>query len=179
MLKNNVLYNRFVCEFYEELNKNRKLNSDIVFLCIGTDRITGDCFGPLVGNKLQENNAKYLNLKVYGTLEKNVNASNLNDKVKEIYMNYKEPYIIAIDSALSNQESVGKIIVSNQLLKAGIGIRNKSINIGDISIRAIIGKREKQAYRNMDVLQNVSLNMVMNLSKIVSNGIIEVMKNVK
>jgi len=52
-MTNKIQYNKFVCEFYNELNKNIKI-SNLVFLCIGTDRITGDCFGPIVGAKLKK-----------------------------------------------------------------------------------------------------------------------------
>ncbi len=37
----------------EELTKVIKDNRDIVILCIGTDRSTGDSLGPLVGYKLK------------------------------------------------------------------------------------------------------------------------------
>lgn len=32
---------------------NKKFE-DLVLLCIGTDKITGDCLGPLVGSKLKQ-----------------------------------------------------------------------------------------------------------------------------
>ena len=53
--KNKIKYNKFICEFYNELNEKNKAFSDLIFLCIGTDRLTGDCFGPLVGDKLKSN----------------------------------------------------------------------------------------------------------------------------
>ena len=43
------------------------LYKDIIILCIGTDRSTGDCLGPLVGHKLKL--IQYKNVYVYGTLE--------------------------------------------------------------------------------------------------------------
>lgn len=33
--------------------KNNRSKKGIVFLCIGTDRSTGDCLGPLLGYKIQ------------------------------------------------------------------------------------------------------------------------------
>lgn len=177
MQKNIIKYNKFVCEFHRKLNEDNVEKSNIVFLCIGTDRITGDCFGPIVGYKLQENNN--LKLNVYGTLEKPVNALNLKDKIKEIYINYENPYIVAIDAALSKKENIGKIIINNNFLQAGNGIKNCSINIGNISIRAVIGKKEETVKKNMEKLQNTSLNMIMNLAKIVSDGIMEVMSKSK
>ena len=39
----------------------------VLFLCIGTDRSTGDSLGPLIGYKLKERRMR--NAKVVGTLE--------------------------------------------------------------------------------------------------------------
>ena len=174
MKKNNTKYNKFVCEFYRELDKNKLINSNIIVLCIGTDKIIGDCFGPLVGDKLKEYNIK--NFEVYGTLEKPICSLNLNDKINEINIKFKEPYIIAIDAALSSKENIGKIIVSSSFLQAGSGIKKNNIRVGNISIRAIVGQKESTVEKNIEILQNTSLNMVMNLAEIVSNGLIEVIQ---
>lgn len=40
--------------------------SELVFLCIGTDRVTGDCLGPFVGQKLSSCSTP--DFTVYGTL---------------------------------------------------------------------------------------------------------------
>lgn len=172
--KSQIQYNKFICEFYRELEEKEKCKSNIVFLCIGTDRITGDCFGPIVGDKLQYEN-KFCD--VYGTLSAPVCASNLNDKINEIYFKHENPFIIAIDAALSKEEYVGKVFVKNDPLTLGKGIGKNIAQVGDISIKAIVGKKEKTKKKNMQILQNVSLNMVMNLADMVSSGIAEVLKN--
>ena len=41
-------------------------NRPIIFLCIGTDRSTGDSLGPIVGHKLR--NLKITNIFIYGSL---------------------------------------------------------------------------------------------------------------
>ena len=47
--------------FSNTLNKyithTKKQKDTLILLCIGTDKITGDCLGPLVGSKLQNPNA--------------------------------------------------------------------------------------------------------------------------
>ena len=57
--------------FSNALNKHiaylNKKYEDLVLLCIGTDKITGDCLGPLVGSKLMQQNFPH---PLYGTLEK-------------------------------------------------------------------------------------------------------------
>ena len=176
--KSQIQYNKFICEFYREIKDKSKCiskyKSNIIFLCIGTDRITGDCFGPIVGEKLQyEDNF----CSVYGTLNEPVCASNLNDKINEIYYKHDSPFIIAIDAALSKEEYIGKIFVKNAPLILGKGIGKNVARVGDISIKAVVGRKEKTKKKNMQILQNVSLNMVMNLANIVSCGIVEVIKN--
>ena len=44
---------RFRDTLCSELYPLVKENRPIIFLCIGTDRSTGDCLGPLVGEKLK------------------------------------------------------------------------------------------------------------------------------
>ena len=49
------IYNNFVCDFSNNLRqKIQDIEiSKLIFLCIGTNRVIGDCFGPLVGSKLK------------------------------------------------------------------------------------------------------------------------------
>ena len=49
--------------------------SELVFLCIGSDRVTGDCLGPFVGQKLSSCSTP--DFTVYGTLFQPVHALNL------------------------------------------------------------------------------------------------------
>ncbi|MDI3279813.1 MAG: DUF1256 domain-containing protein, partial [Bacillota bacterium] len=50
---------------------------ELVTLCIGTDRSTGDALGPLTGSKLLERGKDVL--LVYGTLDQPVHAANLGE----------------------------------------------------------------------------------------------------
>lgn len=54
---------------------HRKSWKELVFLCIGTDRLTGDCLGPYVGQQLLCNASEKVH--VYGTLSHPVHALNL------------------------------------------------------------------------------------------------------
>ena len=84
--ENNAKQN-FIRDFssyiYEEKRANNYL--EIVFLCIGTDRLIGDCFGPLVGTKLEELLQKYniFNINIYGTLKENICYTNIEKKIKK------------------------------------------------------------------------------------------------
>ena len=54
----------------------------IVFVCIGTDRSTGDSLGPLIGTLLEEKSIHPFH--VYGTLDHPIHALNLAEKLIEI-----------------------------------------------------------------------------------------------
>ncbi len=55
---------------------------DIIFICIGSDRITGDSLGPLIGHQLSRQSWK--NIHVYGTLDYPVHALNLEQTMKNL-----------------------------------------------------------------------------------------------
>ncbi len=107
------LYQNFINDFSETmcLLTEGSSYSNILFVCIGTDRITGDAFGPLVGYKLKKLFANADRINVIGDLENPVRANNIECTLKWINENFTNPFIIAVDSALSVPSRVGSISV--------------------------------------------------------------------
>ena len=68
----------------------------IMFLCIGTDRSTGDSLGPLVGHMLRSRRLK--GAAVIGTLDKPVHAMNLDLYARYIRLHYPDYVVVAIDA---------------------------------------------------------------------------------
>lgn len=155
----------------EYLLKNLKdiihSNRKIVFVCIGTDRSTGDSLGPLVGYKL-----KFLsndeNFHIYGSLEKPVHAKNLKSILKEIKCNFHNPYIIAIDSCLGSLNNIGKIFIRKDPILPGLALNKDLPPIGDMSITGIVNISGNFEFL---VLQSTRLHTVMNLADIISMAI--------
>lgn len=170
----------FILNFKKSFNimKEKRSYNEIAFICVGTDRITGDCFGPLVGTKLSKLLEKdnFSNVNVYGTLKHNVNYTNIEQLIKQFNNNAKKTSLIVVDSALSKKENIGKIFVSNNKTILGKGLNKNKIEIGDISIKTVVGKDYKVPSYNFKILQNISLNVVMTLADIVANGIYNVIK---
>jgi putative sporulation protein YyaC len=108
----------------------------MVLVCIGTDRLTGDSLGPLIGYKLDD--IKYKNVFVYGTLENPVHAKNLDEVLRVIKSKYNTPFIIAIDACLGSMDHVGYISVSEGPLKPGAGVNKELTEVGDINIMGIV-----------------------------------------
>lgn len=171
MLSQNEKYNNFVHEFSSVLYtlKADVPFSDYIFLCVGSDKVIGDSYGPLVGEKLKGAfKNMYNNIAVYGTLEEPVSALNLEKNIQNIYKKYKNPCIIAIDSALASQNKVGSIIVSNTKMQCGKGINKRVREIGDISIKGIVAKDLKMPKYNFSTLQNTRLGDVIKLADVTS-----------
>lgn len=160
MLSIDEKYNKFVNDFSDILYNLRTEEpyTDYLFLCIGSDKITGDCYGPIVGQKLKEGfKDTFKNIHVYGTLDEPISALNLESVVNKIYKTYSNPCIIAIDSALGTQNDLGKILVTNKKMQCGKGTNKKLISIGDISIKGIVAKNYKIPKYNFQALQNTRL----------------------
>jgi putative sporulation protein YyaC len=138
----------------------------IVFVCIGTDRSTGDSLGPLVGTLLEEMGLRAFN--VYGTLDDPIHAVNLADKIKEIQSKHDDPYIIGIDACLGRVKNVGVIQVGNGPVKPGAGVNKELPAVGDIHITGIVNV---SGFMEFFVLQNTRLNLVMRMAKTIANGI--------
>ena len=158
--------------------KSIKRYSEIIFLCIGTDRITGDCFGPLVGTNLKRmlENSNIFNITIYGTLIKNVNYSNIEQVIRTIQTKHSNPSIVVIDAALSKKENIGNVYIEEGKTILGKGLNKSRIEVGDLSIKAVVGKDYKIPAYNFSILQNISLNTVYTLSNVVSEAIIETIK---
>ena len=142
-----------------------------VLLCIGTDRVTGDCLGPLVGQQLtslRQKSCTTTGYDVYGTLETPVHALNLSSCIDQIYNDYSSPYIIAIDASLGSANHVGYITLSTDPLYPGQGIHKKIPAIGSLSITGIVGSSNPP---QVWTLQNTRLYSVIRLAGCISAGI--------
>lgn len=143
-----------------------KREQDKVLLCIGTDRSTGDCLGPLVGSKVQAMVQDYLH--IYGTLDEPVHASNLREKLDQIYSRFENPYIIAVDACLGSLESVGHINIGDGSLQPGAGVNKDLPAVGDVHITGVVNVGGFLEYL---VLQNTRLNVVMKMADLIAGGL--------
>lgn len=159
---------------YNELKKKIILQKEInyIFLCIGTEKIVGDSYGPLVGEKLYNNLNKNKNVHVIGKLKENVTYTMVKNEIKKIEKNYIKPYIIAIDAATSTQKNIGKIIVTERKIKVGEGVKKDGYSVGNISIKAIVGKKENNILKSYKELQNVPYSTVEKLVDETVKGIL-------
>lgn len=144
----------------------QEAKDDLLFLCIGSDRSTGDSLGPLIGYKLagQEERAYH----VLGTLEQPVHAVNLGETLAEIYRSYSDSVVVAIDASIGRREQVGMITLGRGAIQPGLGVQKKLDRVGDIFITGVVGN---ECCLEPWCLQSIRLSMVMKLADAICQGI--------
>jgi len=142
----------------------KKVNQEIVVVCVGTDRSSGDSLGPLVGSHLSSIEGFH----VYGTLENPVHANNLLATQKTISIYHPNAFIIAVDAGLGKRESIGKIQLTEGPLSPGKGLGKELPTIGDISILGIVNAVGLDSFVT---LLTTRLYEVMTLSTIISDAL--------
>ena len=152
----------------EELRKGKK---GVVFLCIGTDRSTGDSLGPLIGHKLREQERRrgfVPRAAVFGTLDRPVHAMNLERYQEFVAANFPGRVVIAVDASVGDSDHIGYVTLGKGSLKPGLGVSKDFREVGDLFITGIVGGSE-----NFDpvMLQSVRLSMVMRMADCVCDSI--------
>jgi putative sporulation protein YyaC len=139
-------------------------NKDIIFVCIGTDRYTGDSLGPLVGTELKKRGYK----NVYGTLDKPIHAANLEESLQALP---KNKIMICIDSALGRERSIGKFVIKKGQLHPGKGVGKELPSCGDYCICGVIDKSSDVNFINYLTICNTRLSLVMKMADRLANAI--------
>lgn len=166
-MRNKIIeYKRFVWYLSNIINNNEK---NIIFLCIGTTKVTGDSVGPIVGTKLKQKLKYQKNINIIGDIENNISY----EIIKNIINDLNNELVIVIDSCLADKNNVGKIFIQNSGLKYAEALKKSNKYIGNASIKAIVGQNTNSSVRNYLNLKKVSEEQVQEMSQIISNGIIE------
>lgn len=159
-----ALFSEAVYQQIKECRTNK--NREIVFVCIGTDRSTGDSLGPIVGHKLR--NLRQKNVHVFGNLDVPVHAKNLEETIKHIYQSFRDPFVIAIDACLGRADHIGHITVGRGPIKPGSAVNKDLQPIGDMHITGIVNF---SGFMDFLILQNTRLGTVMKMADIISDGL--------
>ena len=117
-------------------------SKDIIVICIGTDRATGDALGPLVGDYILAHNTTY---QVAGTLQYPVHAS------------------------LGMSKDMGLVTLTNSHLFPGKGVNKKLPAIGDMSITGIVNL---SGHTGANLLQNTRLYTVKQMAEYIGKALI-------
>ncbi len=160
---NTINFSKRLAKLMED---NYAYDCEIVILCIGSDRSTGDSLGPLIGHKLK--NHKFKDVFVYGDLKKPIHAINLEECLYNIYSKHENSFIIAIDASLGRENHIGYVTLSDIPLRPGLGVKKALPSVGDLCITGIVNF--SSSFDSM-LLQSTRLSIVMDLADYIYNGI--------
>lgn len=142
-----------------------------VILCIGSEKVTGDALGPMVGYLLTRrfNVPAY----VYGTLEYPVTANNLSVANKFIRTYHPNAKVLAVDAALSDTREIGLIYLRNRGVHAGKALGKELPYSGDYSITAVVNTGTDSA---VSKLFCASLHTVIRLAESIASALVKSIK---
>ena len=148
----------------EEMTRRHK--KKLVFLCIGTDRSTGDSLGPLIGYKLKQERRR--GTLVFGTLDRPVHAMNLEHYVQVLKNGYPDALVVAVDASVGDESHVGYVTLGRGSLKPGLGVCKELHAVGDLFITGIVAGC---SHYDPMMLQSIRLALVMQLAVFICAGI--------
>lgn len=160
----------FACRLANLVDLSQKKNGHrpILFLCIGSDRVPGDCLGPLVGYKLEHLcDTMQHTFVVCGSLAHPVHAVNLRQKLH--YVKHLGDFLtIAIDASIGAKENLGMLCLSNSALYPGEGVAKSLPPVGEISITGVTSCEDNPIPFHR---QSVPLSFMMNLADEIYQGL--------
>ena len=151
-------------EAYNLINGINKQYKRIAVVCIGTDRSTGDSFGPLVGFMLSK--YRIYDFDVYGTITEPVHAMNLAETMDKIDL--ENSLVIAVDASIGRLEHIAHIGLSDSSIKPGSGVGKDLPAVGDVSFSGVV---TMAGIMPQVMLQNTSLGLVYKMAEITANSI--------
>lgn len=141
---------------------------ETLFVCIGTDRSTGDALGPLVGSLLMEGGLP--ESWVVGTLAAPVHATNMGTVLAMLRHRRPRPVTVAIDACLGRADNVGMVAVGTGALRPGAGVKKELPPVGDLYIT---GNVNVGGFMEYFVLQNTRLSLVMDMARVIAAGLLQ------
>ncbi|MEH7377418.1 MULTISPECIES: spore protease YyaC [Bacillaceae] len=136
---------------------------EVIILCVGSDRSTGDSLGPIVGTMLTEADIPF---PVYGTLEKPVHALNIKKILKDIYQKHNQPFILGIDACLGDERQIGFIFLKKGSLVPGMAVNKSLPSVGEYHMKAVVNYLDSLAPAQS--LNNTRLFTVVKLAEVMA-----------
>jgi putative sporulation protein YyaC len=130
--------------FKEEMAGNlanllNSIETEPVFLAVGSHRHILDCLGPLTGTMITE---KAPLVTVYGTLDEPLNAKNLHQRMELIKHQRPGSMEIAIDASLGPADDLGMIKLFQGSLQPGKALSQRLEPVGHYYITGIVASQE-------------------------------------
>jgi putative sporulation protein YyaC len=139
-----------------------KCDRPILFLNIGSDRSSGDSYGPILGTLLTEAKVGAGVAVIHGTLDTPVHATNLEESIAFCKAKYPNHVWVATDSCLGKSENVGSISFAEGMLTPGTGVNKMLPPVGDYALHGVVNV---SGFMEHMVLMSTRLGFVYNLAR--------------
>lgn len=162
-------------------NKQKNDFTDIIVLCIGTNKVIGDSIGPMVGeylNKLLESREEKKNIVIYGNMSKTLNLKNVQQILKNEITKYENPFIITIDAALGRTELIEQIFVGKGNIQIGSCLGDGICCYSNLYLKGIVGKEGESNKENIKVLSKVEKSVVYNLAERITREVYKIIQTI-
>ncbi len=113
---------------------------EAVVLAIGSDRVTGDCLGPLVGYLLSRSG-----IRVYGSLRSPVTALAVEETYADIKKRHPDAVVIAVDSAVGEDGEIGEVRAIGRGLRPAAAMGKNMRRVGDASVIGVVSSKRMGA----------------------------------
>ena len=107
-------------------------------VCVGSDKISGDALGPMVGTMLRR---RGLPCPVYGVEGESVNGVNLAEYRGFLQRYHRGVPIIAVDAAVGRPDEIGSIKYRLGGVQAGGAMGRSEPPLGDLAILGVVGPK--------------------------------------
>ena len=150
--------------YYQDSGISFLFPKDLVFICVGTDRVIGDFLGVLVAQDLRKAGVP----NVY-----ECNSLNMKEVVEKATKCHPDSLVVALNSALGNSSSlVGLITLRDEKLCSGLGVGKNLPSFGDYSLTGVVNAG-KGIYPLKTACPNLVFAMKKNMVNFILNSIKE------
>lgn len=140
---------------------------EYVFVCIGTNKLLFDSFGPRVGNYLKSNLHHNKKVQVLGTMENPIHYTNAKKVLNQLDLN-KQKQIILIDSAFSLKAPIGTTYVSLGGIEIGKAFGKSLYVPAHLNIKTVIGNKIEKIRWNKMQLNRLAQNVANQITSVVN-----------
>ena len=130
---------------------NLNIMEQYLFVCIGTNKLIVDSFGPRVGEILERNFLPFSHLQVLGTMKSPIHFENAHLFLEKMDKT-KQHKIIAIDSAFGRNEKVGETYFHFGGIEIGKAFGKSFYFPANLTIKTVVGNLEEEQ-KHVDTYQ--------------------------
>lgn len=142
---------------------------EYIFVCVGTDKLVEDSFGPRVGDLLKINFIRCPNIKVLGTMKTPIHF--LNAPIFLDYLDSKKSKVILIDSALGKREEIGNTYMNLGGAEIGKAFGKSFYFPANWNIKTVVGinkdiNSKHESEKNLQRIKKLAQKVAMQVTSI-------------